>query len=127
MEKTPKEGIYTRKNKYGIISYIITYTINGKTYKKKVGTSEEGWNLNKAVKERFARIIGDSIVVEKKTQNILSLNEVAEQYFVSISHKVEYENTRRRYINHIQQYLASKPLDKVTVHDVQKAKARANS
>jgi integrase len=121
MQKSHKEGVYTRKNKYGITSYIITYTIDNKVFKKKVGTDEDGWTITKAYKERLKRI---SLGIEDthKKENISTLDQVANEYLQSISHKADHPQILSKYNNHIKEKLGHIALDKVTVSDVQRLK-----
>jgi len=122
MDKTSKQGVYTRKNKLGVVSYIITYTINNKVYKKKVGTNLEGWTVNKAYKERLARVHSDTKAIEKKP--CMTLDQAAEEYLASIMYKSDYKNTVGRYNNHIKYELGSIFLDKITVTKIHSLKQK---
>ena len=113
MNKTSKQGVYTRQSKSGRVSYIITYTINNKVYKKKVGTNLDGWTVNKAYKERLSRIHTDTIPIKKNSY--IALDIAAKEYLTSIAHKSDYKNTVGRYKNHIRDELGYMPLDKITV------------
>jgi integrase len=122
MDKTAHSGVYTRKNKYGVVSYIITYTINSRTYKKKIGTTDEGWTLAKAVKERYSRMLGVVPEVKNYNNKNITLDQIAEQYLESIAHKSDYKNTISRYNNHIKAKLGSKEMNEISVADIQNLK-----
>lgn len=124
MKKTNKEGVYTRVKNNGSIVYIITYRINGIFLKKTLGTNKDGWTVGKAVKERLKRIHDSSHKEEKVKQNNLTFHEAAQQYFMSISHKPDYNNTKSRYKNHLQPAIGRKLLKDVTVHDIQRLKQK---
>lgn len=121
MNKTNKEGVYTRIKGNGEKVFIITYRYDNHFYKKTLGSTTQGWTLNKAVKERAKRIVDGedtSIVIDiPKT-----FDQIAQEYFDSISHKPDYRNTMSRYHNHIQAKLGYKDISLITVNDVNKLK-----
>ena len=120
MKKTKKEGVYTRELTNGTISYIITYRINGKPYKKRLGTDREGWTVQLAHKERLKRIVEDKEPINANEK--LVLDDIASEYFLSIAHKVEHRNNISKYSNHIKEMLGYKLIHQVKVLDVNKLK-----
>ena len=121
MIKTSKNGVYKRQLDNGAIAFIITYRFDGKSYKKTLGTDKEGWSVASAAKERILRMIN------QKTNDEIDcatkkLDEIANEYFLSIIHKSEYKNTINRYKNHIQEMLGNKSIDKINGNDLQKLK-----
>ena len=123
MKKTSTNGVYTRKLNNGEISYIITYKIKGIFYKKTLGTNIEGWNINKAFRERANRIGQGKAPITKKEES-KTLNFRANEYFISISHKSDYKNTLGRYNNHIKPYIGSREFNSITVSDIQTLKLK---
>lgn len=120
--KSARDGVYTRThNRTGIISYIITYKIDGKLYKKKLGTNIEGWNIHMAFKERAKRIGINEAPISKKISSV-SLDDIAQEYFLSISHKSDYKNTIGRYSNYISPILGHKEIRSITVVMIQSFK-----
>lgn len=121
--KTSSEGVFTRENKWGVVSYIINYRIDGVLFKRKLGTNTEGWNVYKASKERANRIGQGKAPITKKDES-KTLDDRANEYFVSISHKSDYKNTLGRYNNHIKPYIGSREFNSITVSDIQTLKLK---
>lgn len=120
MVATAKTGVYTRTKQNGTTSFIITYTINGKSFKKTLGTNLEGWTLIKADRERSKFIHTNIIPASKKAH--ISLDTAFNEYMLSIAHKSDARNTRGRYENHIKPMLGHIQLDKITVSDIHRLK-----
>ncbi len=120
MDKTSKDGVYTRDLANGDKVFIITYRVHGVFYKRKLGTDSEGWTVFKAYNERQKRIHTNTAPIAKKAR--VSLDMSAEEYLISIAHKSDYKNTRGRYNNHIQPMLGHIPIDKITVSDIHRLK-----
>lgn len=122
LQKTSRIGVYTRTiGTNSVISFIITYRINDKLFKKKLGTNLEGWNINKASKERAKRISGDKVPLAKELEK-QTLNQIANDYLISISHKSDYKNTLGRYNNHIKPLLGDIEIKSITVSMIQSFK-----
>ena len=122
LHKTSRIGVYTRTtDTTSVISFIITYKINSKLYKKKLGTNLEGWNINKASKERAKRISSDKIPITKELEK-QTLDQLANDYLISISHKSDYRNTLGRYTNHIKPILGDREIRSITVSIIQSFK-----
>ncbi|MDP2894427.1 MAG: hypothetical protein Q8N78_08715, partial [Sulfurimonas sp.] len=120
MVATAKTGVYTRTKQNGTTSFIVTYTLNGKSFKKTLGTNLDGWTLIKADRERSKFIHTNTIPVPKEVR--LSLDTAFNEYMLSIAHKSDARNTRGRYDNHIKPMLGHIQLDKITVSDIHRLK-----
>ena len=120
MVATAKTGVYTRTKQNGTTSFIVTYTINGKSFKKTLGTNLDGWTLIKADRERSKFIHTNIIPASKKAH--ISLDTAFNEYMLSIAHKSDARNTRGRYDNNIKPVLGHIQLDKITVSDIHRLK-----
>ena len=124
LNKTSKEGVYTRILSEGKeTTYHITYRIEGKFYKKKLGSNLEGWTVNKASKERAKRI-GEGKAPISKIEQLKTFDDIAQDYFISITHKSDYKNTVGRYNNHIKPTLGDIEIRTITVSMIQTLKLK---
>lgn len=115
LNKTSREGVYTRSlSNCNETTYHITYRIQGKFYKKKLGSNLEGWSVNKASKERAKRI-GEGKVPVSKIEQSKTFDDIAQDYLLSIAHKSDYKNTLGRYNNHIKPVFGQINIKSITV------------
>ncbi|WP_415405658.1 tyrosine-type recombinase/integrase [Sulfurovum sp. CS9] len=113
MTKTSKEGVYTRELNNGDVAYIITYRAHNKSYKRRLGTSSEGWSVLKAYQERQNRSKSFS-----KVETAINLEDAFEEYYRHIKNKSDTRNTKGRYYNHIHNELGDIPLNEIKPLDV---------
>lgn len=125
LTKTNRKGVFFRESQIGVITYVITYRVNGKLYKKKVGTNQDGWTVDKAYLEKVNREVNKIEPIEPEYVTSQStLNDVAEFYFKSIEQKSDYSNTKSRYVNHIKKDLGSKEISEISVQHILQLKSK---
>ncbi len=73
MESTNRTGVYTRTKQNGEVTYIVTFTRNGKSFKKSLGTNTDGWTVIRAEKERYSLMHAESEPVTRQTRMTLNM------------------------------------------------------
>ncbi len=118
MKSTRHEGIYYKINRRGKKTYIARFSVNGKAYKKTLG-SEPQFNLTIAVKERYKLI--DSIKAGVLNQG-KTIDELFERYVESRRASLSdswYYNITKNYNLHLKSHIGNRyPLD-VNETDIQ--------
>ncbi len=113
MQKTHKEGVYTRTKKNGEIIYYATFRKHGKSHQKNIGSSKDGWTISKAFRER-EKLRNTKAVVSSR----LKLDDAAEAYLLSIAHQSDGKNMRGKYDNHIKPVLGHYKLGEIKISDI---------
>ena len=116
MNKTSKEGVYIRELSSGDIVYIITYRANNKSYKRRLGTNRDGWNVAKAYQEKLNRTKSSLYLPYEDSHT--TLNEAAAKYLTNIQRKSDGKNTAGRFKNHIQGLLGERLLIDIKANDI---------
>lgn len=130
MNKTKYTGVFERTTVDGIKTYYIKYSLRGKQYQEKVGTSIEGITAIYASKVRAKktsvdRLKEDAPMLLKQKQ--MTFNEAFELYIKSIDGKSDTENTKSRYKNHVGPYFANFRLDDITPEVIEDFRQKARN
>lgn len=117
MEKTKYTGVFVYTTNEGVKTYYIKYSLRGKQFKEKVGTSIEGVTAAYASKVRAKKTSVDRLKEDAPmlvNQKHMIFDEAFELYIKSIDGKSDTLNTKNRYENHIKPILGTYRLDEIT-------------
>jgi integrase len=120
--KTKYTGVYYRDTQNKDRVHYITYKINGKLKKEKVGTNKEGITAVYASKYRAKKIsehrLGNDAPLHKK--DIPTLDIAAKDYLEKIEGKGDTKNSKGRYNNHIKPVFGDRSMDSITTDEIEK-------
>jgi integrase len=128
MTKTKFTGVYFRDTKNGERVYYITYKINNKTKKEKIGTSKEGVTAVYASKMRSKRTSVDRLKDDApmlQNKKMQTLDECFNEYFKKIEGKSDAENIKCRYNLHVKKIFGHLRLDEITTDLLQDFKQKS--
>lgn len=128
MIKTKFTGVYYRDLQNGERVFLITYKVNGKFKKEKIGTSKEGITANYASKIRAKRTSIDRLKEDAPmfiNQKLPTFDECFNLYYKSIENKSDSLNTKRRYELHVKSTFGHIKIDDITTQMVDDFKLKA--
>ena len=128
MTKTKFTGVYFRDTQNDERVYYITYKINNKTKKEKIGTSKEGVTAAYASKMRSKRTSIDRLKDDApmmQNKKMQTLDECFDEYFKKIDGKSDAENIQRRYNLHVKSVFGYLRLDEITTDMLEDFKQKA--
>lgn len=130
MEKTKYTGVYFRdlQNKERV--FIITYKINGKLKKEKVGSNTEGVTAAYASKIRAKRTSVDRLKDDAPmmlNQPIPTLDECFKMYMEKIEGKSDSDNIQRRYNLHVKKIFGHLKLDEINTQMLESFRNKART
>ena len=127
MIKTKFTGVYYRDLQNGDRVFLITYKVNGKFKKEKVGTSKEGITAIYASKIRAKRTSIDRLKEDAPmflNQKLPTFDECFDMYYKSIETKSDSSNTKRRYELHVKPTFGHIKIDDITSQKIGRASCR---
>ena len=122
MDKTAKQGVFTKTLVDGTVTFIIKYSINNKQFKKVLGAEVDGWTVAKASRER-EKLRNTKAPAPKRLRRT-TLTMATDAYLESISYKPDTRNSKGRFNNHIKEDLGDMILTDITVEMVEVLKYR---
>jgi integrase len=128
MIKTKFTGVYYRDLQNGDRVFLITYKVNGKFKKEKVGTSKEGITAIYASKIRAKRTSIDRLKEDAPmflNQKLPTFDECFDMYYKSIETKSDSSNTKRRYELHVKPTFGHIKIDDITSQMVEDFKIKS--
>ena len=121
MIKTRFTGVFYRETKRGDKVFYIKGKLNGKSYLSKVGSVNEGVTAGYALKVRNEKHsisrMGDKSPLYKEP--VLTLNDIATNYFESKANKKDTRNNKNRYMNHIAEPFGNTLVTEITTEDLE--------
>jgi integrase len=128
MIKTKFTGVYYRDLQNNDRVFIITYKLNGKFKKEKVGSTKEGITAIYASKIRAKRTSIDRLKEDAPmflNQKLPSFDECFNMYYKSIETKSDSPNTKRRYELHVKPTFRHIKIDDITTQMVEDFKIKS--
>lgn len=130
MKKTKFTGVYEYLTNDGIKTYYIKYSLKGKQYKEKVGTSVEGITAVFASKVRAKRTSVDRLKDDAPMvlkQKSMTFDEAFNLYYETIKAKSDTRNNKGRYENHVKSFFGHLRVDEITSKDVETFKEKVRN
>ncbi|MBD3843522.1 MAG: hypothetical protein IE909_16895, partial [Campylobacterales bacterium] len=130
MKKTKFTGVYEYLTNDGIKTYYIKYSLKGKQYKEKVGTSVEGVTAVYASKVRAKRTSVDRLKDDAPMvlkQKSMTFDEAFNLYYETIKAKSDTRNNKGRYENHVKSFFGHLRVDEITSKDVETFKEKVRT
>ena len=128
MIKTKFTGVYYRDLQNNDRVFIITYKLNGKFKKEKVGSTKEGITAIYASKIRAKRTSIDRLKDDAPmflNQKLPTFDECFNMYYKSIETKSDSLNTKRRYELHVKPTFGHIKIDDITTQMVEDFKIKS--
>ena len=128
MIKTKFTGVYYRDLQNNDRVFIITYKLNGKFKKEKVGSTKEGITAIYASKIRAKRTSIDRLKDDAPmflNQKLPTFDECFNMYYKSIETKSDSPNTKRRYELHVKPTFGHIKIDDITTQMVEDFKIKS--
>ena len=122
MKKTKFTGVFEYTTTDGIKTYYIKYSLKGKQFKEKVGTSIEGVTAVYASKIRAKRTSIDRLKDDAPmliNQKHMVFDEAFNLYYESIKNKSDANNIKSRYNNHVKEFFGHSRVDDITSNDIE--------
>jgi len=118
MTKTKFTGVYYRDLQNNDRVFIITYKLNGKSKKEKVGTDREGVTAAYASKIRAKRTSVDRLKEDApmmQNKKLPTFDECFELYVKKINNKSDTQNTIGRYNLHVKEIFGHLKIDEISM------------
>ena len=118
MTKTKFTGVYYRDLQNNDRVFIITYKLNGKSKKEKVGTDREGVTAAYASKIRAKRTSVDRLKEDApmmQNKKMPTFDECFELYVKKINNKSDTQNTIGRYNLHVKEIFGHLKIDEISM------------
>lgn len=130
MKKTKYTGVFERTSKDGIKTYYIKYSLKGKQFQEKIGTSIEGVTALYASKMRAKRTSVDRLKEDAPMllkQKAMTFDEAFNLYYETIKTKSDGQNIKNRYTNHVKPFIGHFRIDEISSNDVESFKDKIRS